>query len=79
MFRLHTLKNIHPVDANHKIYEHVKCLLKLSNEGIHMNKAQESLYEAIDIVESTNVEFLSNEAISRLLTIKGVLLSKLDK
>lgn len=71
------MRNIHPVDANAKIYEHIKCLLKLSNEG--GIKTQDVLLEAVDIVESTSLTFLSNEQISRLLTIKGVLLSKLDK
>lgn len=81
---------LHPVDAQQKICEHIKCLLRLADtpstapasSGAYATlrqNAQEALYDALDVIENTELQFLKQDQISKLMVMKGVILSKLDK
>lgn len=93
--KLHDLPSLHPMDAQLKIYEHAKCLVTLaicpaststtststsSSAAIGSGGSRpEAIYEALELIEGTQLQFLKKEQASRLMIAKGILLSKLDK
>uniref|UniRef100_A0A915D3U7 PI3K/PI4K catalytic domain-containing protein n=1 Tax=Ditylenchus dipsaci TaxID=166011 RepID=A0A915D3U7_9BILA len=81
---LHSLPSLHPMDAQLKVHEHVKCLLKLAASPntaavIGRQTPQDALYDALDVMENTQLQFLKRDQIARLMITKGIVLSKLDK
>lgn len=82
--RLHTMPSILPMDAQFKIFEQVKCLIDLAEKSnINWNGRQKTakdlLYEALDVVNKTQVQFLKKDQISKIMLIKGIILSKLHR
>lgn len=77
---MHTWPSLNSADAQIKVYDHVKCLIKLSKTpSINQSNAQELLYEALGIIEKTMLNYFKREHIARLMVTKGIILSKLDK
>uniref|UniRef100_A0A914HGT5 Non-specific serine/threonine protein kinase n=1 Tax=Globodera rostochiensis TaxID=31243 RepID=A0A914HGT5_GLORO len=74
---------VHPMDAQQKMDEHVKCLLKLASGDVSSTakkvKAQDAILEALETIEGTPFNCLKRDQIARLMTNKGILLSRMDK
>jgi len=86
--KLHTLPSLHTMDAQTKIYEHVKCLVRMGTSPGTVSSPSptgmggcrpDAIYEALEMIEGTQLQFLKKEQIGRLMVSKGILLSKLDK
>lgn len=77
------MPSILPMDAQYKVFEQVKCLIELaeiSNNGNGKQKsAQDLLHEALDVIDRTQVQFLKKDQISKIMLIKGIILSKLHR
>ncbi|KAH7722344.1 FAT domain containing protein [Aphelenchoides avenae] len=82
--KLHKMMSVHSMDASMKVYEHVKCLLKIADELKESPPSEGALTpqvifnEATDIIDSTDMQFLTKDHCSRLLTIKAHLLSQMN-
>lgn len=82
--RLHTMPLILPMDAQFKIFEQVKCLIELAekhnnNSNERQKSAKDLLHEALNVVNRTQVQFLKKDQISKIMLIKGIILSKLHR
>uniref|UniRef100_A0A183C2W9 FAT domain-containing protein n=1 Tax=Globodera pallida TaxID=36090 RepID=A0A183C2W9_GLOPA len=81
--KLNSALLVHPMDAQQKLDEHVKCLLKLASGDVSSTakkvKAQDAILEALETIEGTPFNFLKRDQIARLMTNKGILLSRMDK
>lgn len=73
---------VHPVDVYMKLDEYVRCLIKLSTgdqSSARKVAAQDVLIDALNMIESTQIQLLRKDQIARLMVNKGICLSKLDK
>lgn len=79
-FRMHTMPTLPAMDAHAKVYENLKCLLKVSmSKELTAQDKQDVLFEALHMVEDTSVSALTKDQVSKLFTMKGTLLSKLEQ
>uniref|UniRef100_A0A183C2W8 FATC domain-containing protein n=1 Tax=Globodera pallida TaxID=36090 RepID=A0A183C2W8_GLOPA len=82
--KLNSALLVHPMDAQQKLDEHVKCLLKLASGDVSstakkVKAQQDAILEALETIEGTPFNFLKRDQIARLMTNKGILLSRMDK
>uniref|UniRef100_A0A915BXE0 FAT domain-containing protein n=2 Tax=Parascaris univalens TaxID=6257 RepID=A0A915BXE0_PARUN len=78
--RMHTMPTLPAMDAHAKVYENLKCLLKVSmSKELTAQDKQDVLLEALHMVEDTSVSALTKDQVSKLFTMKGTLLSKLEQ
>lgn len=68
------------MDAYLTVKEHLKCLLQRSaKRGLKDAEKREILRNAYDILENTSMNAFPKENIAKLLILRGIILSKLEK
>ncbi|KAL3102749.1 hypothetical protein niasHS_001311 [Heterodera schachtii] len=74
---------IYPIDAQQKLDEQVKCLLKRASGDVSSTtkklKAQDAILEALETIEGTSFQYMKRDQIARLMTNKGILLARMEK
>jgi hypothetical protein len=50
-----------------------------STYGARKMAPQDGLLEALDMIESTQIQFFKKDQVARLMVCKGILLNRLDK
>ena len=70
--RIYTIPSVPVVDCFHKIRQQVKCHLQMA-----ITSGTKELQEGLEVMESSDISFFSNEMTSEFLALKGMLLSQL--
>ncbi|KAL3101700.1 hypothetical protein niasHT_024833 [Heterodera trifolii] len=74
---------VYPIDAQQKLDEQVKCLLKRASGDVSSTtkklKAQDAILEALETIEGTSFQYMKRDQIARLMTNKGILLARMEK
>ena len=73
--RIYTIPSVPVVDCFQKIIQQVKCFLQKASVG----DSQAELGEALKVIDSTNLEYFSNEMKAEFFALKGNLLSYMGK
>uniref|UniRef100_A0A0N5ASH3 Non-specific serine/threonine protein kinase n=1 Tax=Syphacia muris TaxID=451379 RepID=A0A0N5ASH3_9BILA len=78
--RLHTLPAVLPADADSRVTEHIKCMIKKASEfNITHGEEESALREALAVTENVKLNVLNKEHVSKIFSLKGVVLSRLGK
>ncbi|KAF6210692.1 hypothetical protein GE061_013799 [Apolygus lucorum] len=72
--RIYTIPSVPVVDCFHKIRQQVKCHLQMA-----ITCGTKELQEGLEVMESSDISFFSNEMTSEFLALKGMLLSQLGQ
>uniref|UniRef100_A0A146L0J1 Transformation/transcription domain-associated protein n=6 Tax=Lygus hesperus TaxID=30085 RepID=A0A146L0J1_LYGHE len=72
--RIYTIPSVPVVDCFHKIRQQVKCHLQMA-----ITSGTKELQEGLEVMESSDISFFSNEMTSEFLALKGMLLSQLGQ
>lgn len=72
--RVHTIPNVPLIDCFYKIKQQVKCYLQMSATG-----GRNELQEGLEIIESTNLQFFSQDLIAEFWALKGMFLAQLGR
>lgn len=91
-YRLHSMPNLPTMDGHAKLYQHLKCLIRVADVGSRQSDRNDALievceneysswicYQGLDIIENTNISYFNKDQTARIFAIKGALLSKLEK